>query len=475
MFKILAILVIPIVAYAFEWKHHDNKELKTVLDAIHEKCPTITRVYQLSHSSIRGVPLYVIEFASKPGKHTPLVPEFKYIANMHGNEVLGRELLLKLADYLCDKYNEGNAEAQKLIETTRIHLLPCMNPDGWQVATDTGGKDYLLGRTNNHSIDLNRNFPDLDRIMFSNELGHLEHNNHLLSMVDRLTQPIQPETRSVIEWIMTTPFVLSANFHGGDLVANYPYDESRSGSTTEYSRSPDDETFRHLAQAYSTNHADMWSPNHEPCGLMGYNFGKQGGITNGAAWYSVPGGMQDFNYLSSNDFEITVELGCEKYPDADQLENEWERNKDALLAYMWEVHSGIKGQIKDAVTGKPIPHAIIHVRNITGNNVYDIMHDVTSVHDGDYYRLLTPGDYEVTAYKDGYLPKTQPIQVFNPAHTEARRVDFELVSNLPPVTLDGYGNGIDYEAYHDAMNPRPNDLSKRWYQVLLKQYHNPPN
>lgn len=48
-------------------------------------------------------------------------------------------------------------------------------------------------------------------------------------------------------------------------------------------------------------------------------------------------GMQDLNYLSSNDFEITLELGCDKYPKADQLEPEWQRNKDALLSFMWEV------------------------------------------------------------------------------------------------------------------------------------------
>lgn len=69
----------------------------------------------------------------------PDVPNVKYIANMHGNEVLGRELLLKLAHHLCERFIAGDPDIRRLVEHTRIHLLPSMNPDGWQMATESVG------------------------------------------------------------------------------------------------------------------------------------------------------------------------------------------------------------------------------------------------------------------------------------------------------------------------------------------------
>ena len=104
-------------------------------------------------------------------------------------------------EHLLTNY-ETDVYVQHLLNNTRIHLMPSMNPDGFEISHEgqcIGGH----GRFNVRGIDLNRNFPDQFTVRREKE---------------------QEEVSLVRKWISRIPFVLSANLHGGALVASYPYD-----------------------------------------------------------------------------------------------------------------------------------------------------------------------------------------------------------------------------------------------------------
>jgi murein tripeptide amidase MpaA len=66
----------------------------------------------------------------------------KYIANMHGNEVVGLELLLFLIEYLL---TSNDNQVIELMNSSRIWIMPSMNPDGLELSqygdcTTTNGR-----------------------------------------------------------------------------------------------------------------------------------------------------------------------------------------------------------------------------------------------------------------------------------------------------------------------------------------------
>ena len=52
----------------------------------------------------------------------------------------------------------------------------------------------------------------------------------------------------VMAWIHSYSWVLSANMHGGDLVANYPFDEAREGKPHLSAPTPDDDLFKYVCE-----------------------------------------------------------------------------------------------------------------------------------------------------------------------------------------------------------------------------------
>ncbi|XP_033991311.1 probable carboxypeptidase X1 isoform X2 [Trematomus bernacchii] len=393
-----------------DFRHHNYKEMRKLMKSVTEACPNITRMYSIG-KSYTGLKLYAMEISDNPGKHELGEPEFRYVAGMHGNEVLGRELVLNLMQFMCQEYKRGDQRIVRLIQDTRIHLLPSMNPDGHEMAFKKGSElsGWALGRYSYEGIDMNHNFADLNSGMWNAievETDRSKLINHYFPLPEMYTSEeafVAPETRAVIDWMQNIPFVLSANLHGGELVVTYPYDMTIDWAPREHTPTADESFFRWLATAYaSTNRVQVMSnPDRRPC--HNKDFRRNNNIINGADWHNVPGSMNDFSYLHTNCFAVTVELSCDKFPHVSELPGEWVNNKESLLVFMEQVHRGIKGVVRDRETEEGIADAIIKVD--------DIDHHIRSVSDGDFWRLLNPGDYRVTVSAEGYLSSSRSCQV----------------------------------------------------------------
>jgi len=406
-------------------EHHDYEALTSHLVCLNKTYSANAHLYSIGQSS-QSREMWVLSVSkSKPAEVIPGRAEIKYVANMHGNEVVGRELLLKLVTEMLE--NPKNSEYVNLLENTRIHFMPSMNPDGYELAK-TKPKDYLLGRSNANDVDLNRNFPNLDELICLGE--SLDYEN---IMNDALPEKeIQPETKNVMNWLYNNNFILSANLHGGDLVANYPFDSSCDKNpftgqyVQEYNGAPDDGLFRFLAKSYADNHPNMSNSEKYACDRQSDLPAFNNGITNGAMWYSVPGGMQDFNYLAANTFEITLELGCDKFPDEKKLPSYWSSNKKSLTTFLSNVFCAVTGSVFIGYEDYNIkvPNAKIQVDGDDNSMGMDLPVDEF----GRFWRILTPGEHQVRAVlENGDSSSWYLVNISENCRESGKPVELDLI------------------------------------------------
>ncbi|QTA93843.1 Peptidase M14 domain-containing protein [Desulfonema magnum] len=357
--------------------YHSYSELTSELKATETAHPDICRLYNIGNSE-QGRELWFMKITDNPDIEED-EPEVKYISTMHGDEPVGTELSLNLIRVLTDEYGT-DPRITALVNEIEIWIMPLMNPDGYMSQS----------RYNAKGRDLNRSFPD----------QNYDPNN---TVADR---PI--ETQHVMNWAFAHSSVLSANFHTGALVVNYPYD-SDPDPRANYSATPDEPLFIELSLTYASLNEPM------------YNGSFDRGIINGAEWYHIRGGMQDWNYIWLGCNEVTIELNDIKWPPYSDIPDLWNDNRESMLTYMeWSLR-GVRGVITDSVTGQPLNATV---------TVVSIAHDVFTDPDaGDYHRLLLPGTYDIRFSADGY--QTQTVQEVIVGSGNATQLNVAMVPQVP--------------------------------------------
>lgn len=377
--------------------YNNYSNLTAMLDGYATNYPALVRKVSVG-KSVQNRDLWAVKITSNPDAPADK-PRFKYISTMHGNEPVGTEMCLYLMDRLLKGYATNDARIVNLVTNVEVWFLPMMNPDGREAAPPQ--------RYNASGYDLNRSFPEGAGTNLGNTLYGPPMN----------TNGLPAEVRHVMNWTAAHSFTLGANFHSGDLLVNYPYDNDGLGSVS--SPSPDDALFQVISRAYSSNNLPMWnSPSFA------------NGIVNGAAWYAITGGMQDWNYRFAGCFDVTIELSSGQWPDppAAELPTYWSQNQESMLQYLeWSLR-GVRGIIRNARTGEPVAGAV----RVAG--FHHLMFSDPAV--GDYHRLLLPGTYTLWFSAPGFVPQRIPNVVVGGAAATRLDVALEPVSTRFAVKIN---------------------------------------
>lgn len=319
-------------------------------------------------------------------------PKFLYGSTIHGDETTGFVMMLRLIDLLLTQ--PELPEVKNVLDNIDLFICPNANPDG----TYHNGNHTVSGATryNAYGVDMNRNYPDpVDGPHPDNEAYAIE-------------------TEWFMQFAEDYQFTMAAHYHGGAELMNYPWDNN-------YARHADDAWWQMVSREYA-DLAHNASQSTDPY----YMTDEENGITNGADWYTIGGGRQDYMNYYRQCREVTIECSTTKCPPASQLPSFWDYNYNSIFAYMNQVLYGIHGTVKDAATQEPLK-ATIEILN------HD--HDYSKVESqlpiGDFHRPIKAGTYTVEIKANGYYPVQKTVTVVD-GETTVLNVELESGESLIP-------------------------------------------
>jgi Zinc carboxypeptidase len=315
--------------------YHNYLALSEELRRLADTYPEIARLTSIGKSS-QGRELWMMTISDNVDQDEG-EPELLYIANMHGDEVVGRELSIYHIRRLLSEYGH-NARTTNLVNNSKMFIIASMNPDGFE-------SHQRYSATN---VDLNRDFPDFTSDNRDDASGRAV------------------ETKAIMDLHAAHHFIATVNFHGGEVCFNLPWDTKANSSPEE--KFGDDAVLNPMGRAWADSNPTMVA-----------NTAFDRGLTYGYEWYEVDGGMQDWSIWYRRSMHATVELSHVKWPEASYLVTAWAENQEAMFAYHERALTGIHLEVVTAA-GTRVPNFEVSINTSTRAVSYDngIAHRTTT-------------------------------------------------------------------------------------------------
>jgi len=323
----------------------EYNEIRDTLHSFAENYPDLCRLDSLGPTQ-EGRWMYIMRITDNPDIQED-EPEFRYSSTMHGDEPVSVPFCIEFIKMLLTGYGT-DTDITEFVNEIDMWVMPLYNPDGYEHTPS-------WQRTLSNGIDPNRNFPVPDGTRGGDD-----------------TYTVYQETQAFMDFCDERYFVASANFHTGALVVNYLWDYTST-------RAPDDELLIAMSKGYSSRNEPMWTGSFT------------NGITNGHDWYEVKGSLQDWVYYN-------LTFSCPGYR-TKTIVDVYADTIEATRLDVQLVPLGTSRIHGIALLPDATEHSGIQVQATSGDFTRT---DITDP-DGNYeLTFLIPGDYTITASKEGY-------------------------------------------------------------------------
>ncbi len=352
--------------------YHSYSQVCSIMTVINQSYPSITKLDTLGFS-ILGRPILAMKVTDNPLIEEP-EPEIRLVGAHHGNEKISTEITLAFLQYLTENY-AINPQVQYLVDNREIWIIPIFNVDG-HVANR---------RTNNNSVDLNRDY------------------GYMWSGSGSSPSPFsQPETKLMRLHSEKNNITLEYEYHSTASYVNYLWDYHPQDP-------PDSGLFISISQRYADS--TYGSSTTQLTKINGYD------------WYVVRGSAQDALFGTWGGIATTIET---RYPSIQaQIDSICIANRRALLDMITLAENGIEGMVRDSLTNQPL-FALVQFIDPLRWFVY------TDPIIGDFHKMVSPGVYTVKVSANGYESK-----VFNNVVVPVQG-SINLDVYLNPSGLDNY-------------------------------------